>query len=72
MGDSREAKRVARRLQARSLELPYLGEVPLNLDLSRRDLLKMGAYGSVAAFLAACGSTSTTGGGITATGGSLS
>ena len=72
MGDSREAKRVAARLQARSLELPYVGEVPLNLDLSRRDMLKIAGYGSLAAFLAACGSTSTTGGSITATGGNMS
>jgi len=73
MGDSRDAKRVARRLQARSLALPYLGEVPLNLDLSRRDVLKIAGYGSVAAFLAACGSTTSSGTtSITATGGKLS
>src|SRR5438477_6605699 len=72
MGDSREAKRVAARLQARSLELPYVGEVPLNLDLSRRDVLKIAGYGSLAAFLAACGSTSASSSGITATGGSMS
>src|SRR4051812_35625217 len=29
-------------------------EVPLGLDLSRRDLLKIAGYGSLAAFIAAC------------------
>ncbi len=73
MGDSREAKRVANRLRARSLELPFVGELPLNLDLSRREMLKLTGYGSLAAFLAACGTSSSTGGtGITATGGKLS
>ena len=60
MGDSSEAKRVANRLQARSLTLPYLEqELALDLGLSRRDVLKIAGYGSLAAFLAACGSTST-------------
>src|SRR5919109_1350728 len=50
-------------------------ELPLSLDLSRRDVLKIAGYGSLAAFIAACGgSTSTSGGGtsVTAKGGSLS
>jgi multiple sugar transport system substrate-binding protein len=33
----------------------------LNADLSRRDIIKMAGYGSVAAFLAACGTGSSTG-----------
>ena len=42
--------------------VPLLGrELPLNLDLSRREMLKLTGYTSMAAFLAACG-----------TGGSLS
>src|SRR5256885_2357623 len=73
MGDSRDAKRVARRLQAQDLSDPVGLAEKLNLDLSRRDILKLAGYGSVAAFLAACGtSTSTGGGGITATGGKMS
>jgi len=73
MGDSREAKRVANRLQARSLTLPYVDqELALDLGLTRRDVLKIAGYGSLAAFLAACGSTSTGSTGITATGGTMS
>jgi multiple sugar transport system substrate-binding protein len=72
MGHSTDVKRVSRRLQPSSLDLANLAET-LNLDLSRRDMLKIAGYGSLAAFLAACGSTSSTGtGGITATGGALS
>ena len=69
MGDSRDAKRVRNRLA-----LPYLdAELPLNLDLTRRDMLKIAGYGSVAAFLAACGgATTTTTTGITAKGGAMS
>ena len=66
MGDSRDANRVRD-----SLGLPFLGsELPLDLDLSRRDILKIAGYGSLAAFIAACGgSTPTTG--TTAVGGKL-
>ena len=74
MGDSRDAKRVARRLQAQALSDPVKLAESLGLDLSRRDLLKLAGYGSLAAFLAACGSSTTTGGGSTgpfATGGKL-
>jgi multiple sugar transport system substrate-binding protein len=69
MGDSREAKRVANRLALMNTGI----ELPLDLDLSRRDMLKIAGFGSLAAFIAACGG-STTGGnaGITATGGKLS
>jgi multiple sugar transport system substrate-binding protein len=69
MGDSREAKRVRNRLA-----LPYTGaELPMNLDLSRRDVLKIAGYGSLAAFIAACGGGGTSNNtGITATGGSMS
>jgi multiple sugar transport system substrate-binding protein len=68
MSDSR----IVRRLPSSSkIALPYTGtEVPLNLDLSRRDVLKLAGYTSAAAFLAACGGTTTTSGG--STGGSLS
>ena len=48
-------------------------ELPLGLDLSRRDILKIAGYGSLAAFIAACGGTTTTpSGGLTAKGGNLS
>ena len=71
MGDSRDAMKVRRMLEARKLELPFLEtDLPLNLDLSRRDILKIAGYGSLAAFIAACGGTTTTGG--STTGGTLS
>src|SRR5438105_15109655 len=49
-------------------------ELPLDLDLSRRDLLKIAGYGSLAAFLAACAgtTTTTTNSSVTAKGGSMS
>ena len=48
-------------------------ELPLGLDLSRRDVLKIAGYGSLAAFIAACGGgTNTPSGSVTAKGGSLS
>src|SRR5947207_645695 len=47
-------------------------ELPLGLDLSRRDILKIAGYGSLAAFIAACGGTTpTTTGGVVAKGGNL-
>ena len=49
-------------------------ELPLDLELSRRDILKIAGYGSLAAFIAACGGGTTTGtggGSVTATGGKL-
>lgn len=56
MGDSSDATRGRKRLA-----LPYLDtELPLNLDLSRRDILKIAGYGSLAAFIAACGGGTTT------------
>jgi multiple sugar transport system substrate-binding protein len=58
MGDSRDATRHA--------------ALNLDLDLSRRDVLKIAGYGSLAAFIAACGGGSTTTTGVTATGGKLS
>src|SRR5256714_1089984 len=67
MGDSREAKRVRNLLAARDAALN------LNLDLSRRDVLKIAGYGSLAAFIAACGgNNTTTTTGITAKGGTMS
>jgi multiple sugar transport system substrate-binding protein len=46
----------------------------LSLDLSRRDVLKIGGYASLAAFLAACGNGTSSSGStaLTATGGKLS
>src|ERR1700674_1699301 len=55
MGDS-----VRRSPSSSKVALPYLGsDLPMNLDLSRRDVLKLAGYTSVAAFLAACGTTAT-------------
>src|ERR1700736_3513284 len=52
--------------------VPLLGrELPLNLDLSRRDMLKLTGYTSMAAFLAACGNSTPTTTTTTSTGGSL-
>src|SRR5207247_351813 len=54
--------------------IPLLGtEIPLDADLTRRDLLRYAGYGSMAAFLAACG-TGSQGGqqATTAKGGQLS
>jgi multiple sugar transport system substrate-binding protein len=52
------------------IEVPYTGiKLPFDLDLSRRDILRIAGYGSLAAFIAACGggptTTSTTGGKLT-------
>src|SRR2546428_960171 len=66
MGDSRDAKRVRNRLALRDAALN------LDLDLSRRDVLKIAGYGSLAAFIAACGGGTTTNTSITATGGKMS
>jgi multiple sugar transport system substrate-binding protein len=63
MGDSQ--------FDRRNFELPGLGAgLPLSLDMTRRDVLKIAGYSSLAAFLAACGVTSTTTTN-TGTGGSL-
>jgi multiple sugar transport system substrate-binding protein len=71
MGDSRDALKVRQVLEARKLALPFLEtDLPLNMDLSRRDVLKIAGYGSLAAFLAACGTTPTTS--SSTTGGTLS
>src|SRR6266581_2813595 len=69
MGDSSQAKRVRNLLAARDAALN------LNLDLSRRDVLKIAGYGSLAAFIAACGGGSPGSSGsanVTAKGGSVS
>jgi multiple sugar transport system substrate-binding protein len=43
------------------VDLPYLNtQLPLGLDMTRRDILKIAGYGSLAAFLAACGTGTTT------------
>jgi len=66
MGSSLDPTRARGRLP-----LPNLNaELPLNLDLSRRDVLKLMGYTSLAAFIAACGGTATTTN--TGTGGSMS
>ena len=53
--------------------VPLLGrELPLNLDLSRREMLKLTGYTSMAAFLAACGTGGTTTTTTTSTGGTVS
>src|SRR5260370_11421852 len=66
MGDSRDAKRVRNRLALRDAALN------LALGLSRRDVLRIAGYGSLAAFIAACGGGTTTTTSITATGGKMS
>jgi hypothetical protein len=72
MGDSRDALKVRRMLEARKLELPFLeADLPLNHELSRRDILKIAGYGSLAAFIAACGGSPPSSGGST-TGGTVS
>ncbi len=70
MGDSLEAKRVRNRLALMNTGV----ELPFDMDLSRRDMLKIAGYGSLAAFIAACGGTTTSAGSssITATGGTMS
>ena len=50
---------------------PPFGPSALDLDLSRRDVLKIMGYSSVAAFLAACSSGTTSGGSLTSTGGTV-
>ncbi|HEX2679868.1 MAG TPA: extracellular solute-binding protein [Candidatus Dormibacteraeota bacterium] len=74
MGDSREAMRRRQQLPSDRVVVPNTGiELPLNLDLSRRDILKIAGYGSLAAFIAACGgTTTTTTTSVTAKGGSMS
>ncbi|HEX6351144.1 MAG TPA: ABC transporter substrate-binding protein [Candidatus Dormibacteraeota bacterium] len=59
--------------EPRKAGIPLLGqEVPLNLDLSRRDVLKLTGYGSLAAFLAACSNGGTTSNTGSTTGGTVS
>src|SRR5438132_10590111 len=75
MGDSSEAKRVRHAASGRIMVSNTGIELPLNLDLSRRDILKIAGYGSLAAFIAACGGGSPGSSGsanVTAKGGSLS
>jgi multiple sugar transport system substrate-binding protein len=56
------------------ISVPHTGmDLPLDLDLTRRDILKIAGYGSLAAFIAACGGTTpTTTTSVTATGGKMS
>jgi multiple sugar transport system substrate-binding protein len=63
-----------RRLRAPGgARIPLLeSELPLNVDLTRRDLLKLGGYASAAAFLAACANGATTSSTAAATGGKVS
>ena len=73
MGDSREDE-----FRPRSngrIAIPHTGfELPLDLDLTRRDILKIAGYGSLAAFIAACGGSApnSSSSSITATGGKVS
>src|SRR5437868_5406289 len=73
MRESGEAK--AKSPSAR-INVPNTGiELPLDLDLSRRDILKIAGYGSLAAFLAACGGSApgnNTNTAVTAKGGKMS
>jgi multiple sugar transport system substrate-binding protein len=51
------------------IEVPYTGiRLPLDLYLSRRDILRIAGYGSLAAFIAACGGGNTN---LTTTGGTV-
>jgi multiple sugar transport system substrate-binding protein len=70
MGHSTDATRFRRRISLGNTGV----DLPMDLDLSRRDVLKIAGYGSLAAFIAACGGTSTSSGNtsFTATGGKLS
>lgn len=73
MGDSREA---GGKSPKGKISVPSTGlELPLDLDLTRRDILKIAGYGSLAAFIAACGGgTGTSGnnsGSVTAKGGKM-
>ena len=56
------------------IEVPYTDiKLPLDLDLTRRDILKIAGYGSLAAFIAACGGTTTSNNtSVTAKGGAMS
>jgi multiple sugar transport system substrate-binding protein len=55
------------------IEVPYTGiKLPFDLDLSRRDVLRIAGYGSLAAFIAACGGGTNAPAGTTAKGGTMS
>ena len=56
------------------IEVPYTDlKLALDLDLTRRDILKIAGYGSLAAFIAACGGTTTSNNtSVTAKGGTMS
>src|SRR5207245_8165867 len=72
MGDSRGPKIAG---SSERILIPGTGiELPVDFDLSRRDMLKIAGYGSLAAFIAACGGTTPTtpSGSVTANGGSMS
>jgi len=66
MGDSRVVRKSSSKLALPGLD----SELPLYLNLTRRDMLKIAGYSSLAAFLAACGVQSNTNTN-TGTGGSL-
>ncbi|MHB8611415.1 MAG: ABC transporter substrate-binding protein [Candidatus Dormibacteraceae bacterium] len=51
---------------SRRLDMPFL-DLSLDLALSRRDVLKIAGYGSLAAFMAACLGSSSSGGSTTGT-----
>jgi multiple sugar transport system substrate-binding protein len=72
MGHSREGGGTS---PTGKISVPNTGiELPLDLDLSRRDILKIAGYGSLAAFIAACGGGTSTSGNstsVTAKGGKM-
>ena len=75
MGDSRDPSRIRVPFSGQKIQIPGTDiELPMGLDLSRRDVLKIAGYGSLAAFIAACGGTgtTTTTTSVTAKGGSMS
>src|SRR6266550_1540804 len=56
MGDSRDPSRIRVPFSGQKIQIPGTDiELPMGLDLSRRDVLKIAGYGSLAAFIAACG-----------------
>src|SRR4030081_2800206 len=63
MGHSRDADRAPLSVLVDRIAVPGTDiRLPLDLHLSRRDILKIAGYGSLAAFIAACaGGTTTTG-----------
>ena len=52
MGDSRDPSRIRVPFSGQKIQIPGTDiELPMGLDLSRRDVLKIAGYGSLAAFM---------------------